>query len=180
MPPVAEIFYNQSLANSDNKDSLRTKREMHTLAVILDHLAVGRYREAADTAGPRMKALELAARTGNRKLAAQVELVPQDTALTLLGNQEVEMAGKNAKKKDELDNSISFGGASRKQNERMEEKPRLTYPPRGDNAEWIPYNQKGKGKGKDKDKGKGKSKFEKKAKDKKKKKNKRKRSSPSN
>ena len=73
------FLYEQTQANSENKDSLRTKREMHTLAVILDHLAVGKYREAADTAGQRMKALDLAARTGSRMTASQVELVPQDT-----------------------------------------------------------------------------------------------------
>ena len=74
---------------------------MNTLAVIMDHLALGRYREAADTAGQRLKALELASTTGNWKAAAEVELIPQDTPLTMVGTQEVEMAGKNAKKKIE-------------------------------------------------------------------------------
>ena len=80
---------------------------MNTLAVIMDHLALGRYREAADTAGQRLKALELASTTGNWKAAAEVELVPQDTPLTMVGGQEVEMACKNAKKKEELKTYLS-------------------------------------------------------------------------
>ena len=147
MPPVAEIFYQQSLAKSESKESLRTKRDMHTLAVMKDHLAVGRYREAADTAGRRMNAVELAARTGTWKTVAQVELVPQDNPLSLVGDQEVEMAGNDAKKKEELDTFLtSQPGSSRLDDKDMNDNRRPWD--KDQNYQWI--EQKGKGKGKDK------------------------------
>ena len=164
MPPVAEIFYQSTLAKSDSKESLRTKREMHTLAVILDHLALGRYSEAADTAGQRMKALELAARTGSWKTAQQVELAPQDTQLTLVGDQEVEMAAKTAKKKDELDTFVNSNKGSQKRDERPSGQPKPDAP-------YYTWVEKGKGKGKGKEiKGKNKPQHRHKEQDKKKKK----------
>ena len=142
MPPVAEVFYQTTLAQASGKESLRTKREMHTLAVIMDHLALGRYKEAADTAGQRMKALELASRTGSWKMAAEVELIPQDTNLTLVGDQEVEMAGKNAKKKDEMDTCLSSRPSSSRPEESLKDRPKRWE--NSNNYEWV-LNDKGKG-----------------------------------
>ena len=153
MPAVAEIFYQSTLAKADGKESLRTKREMHTLAVIMDHLALGRYREAADTAGQRTKALELASRTGSWKTAAQVELVPQDTQLTLVGDQEVEMAAKTAKKTHALHTFVHSEKSSQKNDDDSNARPSHAAP----HYPWV-ENAKGKGKGKGKDKHKNKDK----------------------
>ena len=92
-----------------------------------------------------MKALELAARTGSWKTAQHAELVPQDTQLTLVGDQEVEMAAKTAKKKDELDTFVNSGKSS---NRNVEKSSNQTT----NEAPYYQWVQKDKGKGKAKEK----------------------------
>eukprot|EP00959_Pyramimonas_sp_CCMP1952_P196181 4101617-Pyramimonas_sp.AAC.1 len=54
---------------------MRNQREMHTMAVILDHLALGRVNQAADVCAQRLKALEMASETGTWQKAQHLELV---------------------------------------------------------------------------------------------------------
>ena len=54
----------------------RNQREMTTLCVVLDHLALGRYREAADVVAGRLKSVETGVREGNFQNASFLELVP--------------------------------------------------------------------------------------------------------
>ena len=57
-------------------------RECHTIAVALDHLALGRAKAAADTLGQRLKAIELAGGEGGWERAQKIELVgPESTFL---------------------------------------------------------------------------------------------------
>ena len=57
----------------------RNQREMSTLCVILDHLALGRYRQAADVAAARLKSVEGATREGNFNQSSFLELIPVNT-----------------------------------------------------------------------------------------------------
>ena len=97
--------------------------------------------------------------------AQQVELVPQDTQLTPVGDKEVEMAAKAAKKKDDLDSFVNSGKSSNKNEDRSSGRP-TNDPP------FYTWVEKGKGKGKGKidgKKGKGNKYQKKKFNDKKKK-----------
>ena len=60
---------------------------MHTIAVILDHLALGRTRSAADVCAQRLKALELASTSGTWDRAQFIELVEAEGA-TLVDKEE--------------------------------------------------------------------------------------------
>ena len=55
--------------------SVRNQREMTTLCVMLDHLALGRYQRAADVAAARLKSVERANREGHFVHAQYLELV---------------------------------------------------------------------------------------------------------
>ena len=52
---------------------------MTNLCVILDHLALGRYRQAADVAAARLKSVEGANRDGHFHQSSFLELVPVNT-----------------------------------------------------------------------------------------------------
>ena len=54
----------------------RNQRELTTLCVILDHMALGRYKAAADVVAARLKSVEAGARTGNYEESSFLELVP--------------------------------------------------------------------------------------------------------
>ena len=56
--------------------SVRNQRELTTLCVVLDHLALGRYKQAADVAAARLKSVESANRDGNWQDAQFLEMIP--------------------------------------------------------------------------------------------------------
>ena len=58
-----------------NGFNARNQREMTTLCVMLDHLALGRYQQAADVAAARLKSVERANREGHFSHAQFLELV---------------------------------------------------------------------------------------------------------
>ena len=135
-PASAKSYFIRVLRPATEKtSSLRNVREMHTLAVILDHFALGRTRAEADVAAQRLKALELASTTGSWDKAQYLELVPQEGA-SLVNKDEEYLTTKET----ELHQRLHGRG-------------------RGGSYEndWSSYADRSKG-GKDKDKGKDKGK----------------------
>ena len=116
--------------NGEKSASIRNVREMHTLAVIMDHLALGRTRAAADVCAQRLKALELASTTGSWERAQYIELVEPEGA-TLVDKEEEFIATKEV----ELNRRLHGRGG------------------------WQPYEQNWKQHDHDKAKGKEKGKF---------------------
>ena len=76
-PAVAKQFDLRILKHQAGPSGInvRNQREMTTLCVMLDHLALGRYRQAADIAAARLKAVECANREGNFQNAQFLELI---------------------------------------------------------------------------------------------------------
>ena len=141
-PASAKSYFVRALKpNTERVSSLRNVREMHTMAVILDHLALGRSKAAADVAAQRLKALELASTSGSWDAAQYLELVPAETA-TLVNKEEEYSATRETE----------F-------NQRLHRRAAAPY---HQNYEYVwngsGDNGKGKGKAKGKDKGKGKGK----------------------
>ena len=54
----------------------RHHREMTTLCVILDHMALGRYKQAADVVAAKLKSIEAGVQDGQYVQAAYLELIP--------------------------------------------------------------------------------------------------------
>ena len=54
----------------------RNQRELSTLSSVLDHLALGRYKQAADVVAARLKAVETANREGSFTNGQFLELIP--------------------------------------------------------------------------------------------------------
>ena len=139
VPASAKSYFIRVLKpNTERVSSLRNVREMHAMAVLLDHLALGRTKAAADVAAQRLKALELASTSGNWDSAQYLELVPAESAT--LVNKEEEY---NAKRETEFHRRLHGRAATQ------------SY----DHA-WTSSSESGKGKakGKGKEKGKGKGK----------------------
>ena len=81
-PAVAKQFDLRVLKHQTNQHGRidhRNQREMKNLCVILDHLALGRYRQAADVVAARLKSVEGANRDGDFHLSSFLELVPVNT-----------------------------------------------------------------------------------------------------
>ena len=76
-PAVAKQFDLRVLKHQSgpNGINVRNQREMTTLCVLLDHLALGRYRQAADIAAARLKSVECANRDGHFQNAQFLELI---------------------------------------------------------------------------------------------------------
>ena len=143
--PASAKSYFLRVLKLDPVHNRRNLREMYTVATALDHLALGRHRQAADLLTQRLKALELASSSGNWERAQFLELLEQDTA-PLVDNAEAMMVCKEAdflRKLNKSANSFNNDWS----------KPNAGWKP---NAEWS--TSKGKGKGKSKGKGKGKGK----------------------
>lgn len=85
-PASAKSYYLRVL-KLDPHHSRRNLREMHTLAAALDHLALGRNRQASDLLMQRLKALELASSSGSWERASFLELLETEDA-TLVGTEE--------------------------------------------------------------------------------------------
>ena len=76
-PASARSYYLRVLLTKYPDMKARNSREMFTLSVLLDHLARGRTRRAADLAAQRMKAIERAMRDkGSWDAAQYLELLP--------------------------------------------------------------------------------------------------------
>ena len=134
-PPLASHFVLTVLMPQlGPKASLRTQREMRTLAKGLDLLARGETSQRADLLGQRIKALERAAVEGHWMSAQFLELLPPDTSTLLERDEEVYLA------KEFL----------------LEQKVR-----RYDKSKFPPIPPGGKGKDQKGDKGKGKGKGDK-------------------
>ena len=87
-PPLASHYLITVLIPAlGNKASLRTQRELRTLAKGLDHLARGELGQAADLLCQRIKALDRATQEGSWQSAQFLELLPPD-GVTLLERDE--------------------------------------------------------------------------------------------
>ena len=64
-PASAKSYYLRVLKMGASQGSMRNLREMTTLCTILDHFALGRTRQAADTIAQRFKAVEMACADGH-------------------------------------------------------------------------------------------------------------------
>ena len=62
--------------NAQGKSYFRNQRELTTLCVILDHMALGRYKQAADVVAARLKSVEAGVRDGHFHESTYLELVP--------------------------------------------------------------------------------------------------------
>jgi len=118
--------------------NVRNQREMTTLCVMLDHLALGRYQRAADVAAARLKSVERANRDGHFGHAQFLELVEVNPeGLTsvdenLLVRNESTQSQRNWPSSDGGWQISDWGNNS-------------------DHYQWLP-NPQGKGKGSDKGK----------------------------
>ena len=129
--------------------NLRNQRELSTLCVILDHLALGRHQQAADVVAARIKSVEAANRDGNFSKAQFLELLPVNME-GLTTTDELKMQRNEAQLTQRNWTSSGDGwwpsGKGKKP----------------DNYTWVPNNKgkdkKGKGDGKKGKDGKGKSK----------------------
>ncbi|CAK0851598.1 unnamed protein product, partial [Prorocentrum cordatum] len=91
VPASAKSYYLRVLKQGLEKDtSLRNLREMHTVCVALDHLALGRTRTAADVLAQRLKALGLASTHGTWEKAQPLELVDPEGATLVDKEEELE------------------------------------------------------------------------------------------
>ena len=108
-PASAKSYYLRVLKPAAEKqNSMRNQREMHTMAVVLDHLALGRRSQAADVCAQRLKALELASETGSWQRAQYLELVEAEGP-GLIDKEEEFMVTKEV----ELNQRIRGKGADR-------------------------------------------------------------------
>ena len=93
-PAAAKSYYLRVL-KLDSGNSRRNLRVMHTMAAALDHLALGRPRQAADILMQRLKVLELASATGSWECATFSELFDAEEA-TLADTEESFMVAKES------------------------------------------------------------------------------------
>jgi hypothetical protein len=78
-PASARSYYLRVLLTKYTDIKLHNSREMYTLCVLLDHLARGRTRRAADLAAQRLKAIERAmCDKGSWEAAQFLELLPTE------------------------------------------------------------------------------------------------------
>lgn len=161
-PASAKSYYLRVL-KLEPGTSRRNLSEMRSMAAALDHLALGRSKQAADILMQRLKALELASSTGSWEKAAFLELLEAEEA-TLINKEESFMVAKET----ELHHRLS-----RRQNSGFDQD--LNAWPgawKGGGGKSNPWSQdggksawKGKGKGRGKDDKKGKNKGGNKGKD---------------
>lgn len=92
-PPVAMNHLLTVLIPSlGEKAGLRTIRELKTLGVILDHLAVNQFAKAADVVSQRIKALERATHEKHWGAAQFLELLPPEGTMLLDRDEEMFLA----------------------------------------------------------------------------------------
>ena len=118
--------------------NVRNQREMTTLCVMLDHLALGRYQRASDVAAARLKSVERANREGhfgNAQFLELVEVNPEG-----LTSVDEKLLVRNESTQSQKGWSSSDGGWQNSD-----------WGNEGSNYQWL-ANQQGKGKGSDKGK----------------------------
>ena len=113
-PASAKSYYLRVLKMGVAQGSVRNLREMTTLCAILDHLAFGRTRQAADTVAQRLKAVEMACADGHWERAQHLELAPPD-ATPLTSKSEEYLVAQGLKLKAKVDEStlvVNTSGSS--------------------------------------------------------------------
>ena len=107
-PASARSYYLRVLLTKYTDMKKRDSREMFTLCVILDHLARGRTRRAADLAGQRLKAIERSFNDhGSWDSAQFLELLPVAGDTMVEKEEELVMAREN-----ELKRRLAYPGPS--------------------------------------------------------------------
>ena len=107
-PASARSYYLRVLLTKYTDMKQRNSREMFTLSVLLDHLARGRTRRAADLAAQRLKAIERSMRDKGSWDAAQfLELLPTEGDSMLEKEEELVIA-----RERELQRRLSGAGPS--------------------------------------------------------------------
>ena len=99
----------RTITRSSKKEpgtTLRNKREEVTLCHVLDHLALGRTKEAADVCAQRLKSVQLANKHGNWDRSRFIELVPMADS-DLADPSEKKVANRGLKDNRELENVTS-------------------------------------------------------------------------
>ena len=110
--PAADKSYYLRVLKVNTNTSVRNMREMHTIAVVLDHVALGRYRSAADVLMQRFKAVEMASTTGSWEMAQYLELLETEVATLVSKDEETRIHGR--KEQDNYDNDFSNSGQHNK------------------------------------------------------------------
>ena len=110
-PASAKSYYLRVLKMGAAQGSMRNLREMTTLCTILDHLALGRTRQAADTVAQRLKAVEMASADGHWERAQHLELAPPDQT-PLTSKSEEYLVAQELKLKAKVDESTLSAGAN--------------------------------------------------------------------
>ena len=107
-PASARSYYLRVLLTKYTDMKQRNSREMFTLSVLLDHLARGRTRRAADLAAQRLKAIERSMRDKGSWDAAQfLELLPTEGDSMMEKEEELVIA-----RERELQRRLSGAGPS--------------------------------------------------------------------
>ena len=105
-PAAAKSYYLRVLSVGGQAGA-RNLREMATLCETMDHLALGRSRQAADTLMQRLKALRVAAADGHWERAKYLELIEADRD-TLVSKDDEHLMGHEAN----LNRRLGKGGSS--------------------------------------------------------------------
>ena len=149
-PASAKAYYHQVLAK-ETETTLRNKREEVTLCHILDHLALGRAKEAADVCAQRLKSVQLASKHGNWDKSRFIELVPMSDG-DLADPSEKKVANKSAKENADLDQGSSSSvkpwnefGKNKGPGKKGQGKGHGKGNAKDDDYNWIPYWPKKKG-----------------------------------
>ena len=146
--------------------SMRNLREVTTLCAILDHFALGRTRQAADTVAQRFKAVEMACADGYWERAQHLELAPPDST-PLTSKSGAYLVAQELKLKAKVDESTiavnssasSWKGHSKDKGASKGNRywsNQWSYPWGSWTPPWKGKGQKGKAYGKGKQTGKGK------------------------
>ena len=77
-PAVAKQYDLRILKHQKGSNGLnhRNQRELSTLCTVLDHLALGRYEQAADVVAARLKSVETANKDGHSQTGQYLEALP--------------------------------------------------------------------------------------------------------
>ena len=111
-PASAKSYYLRVLQPRLAGAGLRNLKEMKTLCTVLDHMALGRSRQAADVVAARLKALEYAGARGNWSVARFLELI-EDDEVALTTKEEEYAANREAAFRANLESRGSkfYGGS---------------------------------------------------------------------
>ena len=121
--------------------NIRNQRELSTLSVVLDHLVLGRYKQAADVVAARLKSVDAANKEGGFASAQYLELLPVNAEGLVTAEEKLVLKHEMQAGKSSWNDSGQSWKASGKG--------------AFQNYTWVPNSKaKDKGQGKDKSKGK--------------------------